>query len=470
MLVKNIYSSFTKYSESIALIYKGRNYTYGQFLSLINYRTIELKKILSGDELLVTVDSTDNFEHWISTIALMFLGISSTPSIRNEGLPSIYHTRKSIGNNNDFDVKVQSYKDILSFHKEFKLDFVANQENWYRVFYSSGTTGSKKAIAINSRMIESRIDSSHYFFPNRNICLSLMPPESALGFHFHLGQWLLGGAVILDKDFSDIEKSIIGSKVNYLVCSPHQIIHFIKDLELLSYKLNFNIDEIIISGAEITEGLRKKIKRNFSSSITCLYGATETGHWSKNSITENTSLRNLGKLDKDVCLEVVDINDGDCGSLRIKTRHMVSGYMDGQSSDVFADGWFYSGDVAFTTKNDEIQLVGRTYDVLNIAGLKVGLNEIDEFVCGLDDVTDASCFWIKDELGYAELWMAVVLGDMKQLNRIFQDINIKFGENAGPKRIIPVEMIPRTYSGKPQRNLMSEKVTVQINLLKSQRN
>jgi acyl-coenzyme A synthetase/AMP-(fatty) acid ligase len=232
--------------------------------------------------------------------------------------------------------------------------------------------------------------------------------------------------------------------------------------------LNFKqdkVDEIVISGGETTKVLKDKLVRKFNSRITCLFGASETGYWSKNDVTNNDDYSNLGCADIGTEIQVEDMCDDGVGILKIKNQHSVDGYLGGEITTNFKSGWFYPGDKAFQ-KESQMYLLGRDDTVVNVGGIKISPQQIDDFLVNQDGVKDAACFWIKDKFGYNELWSAVVIEEISSLENLMAKVKAKFGIDGGPKRVIPVEFIPRTYSGKPQRNLMSEKITQQVNLLK----
>ena len=275
ILQQKIVESFSENADSIAIFYRGESFTFEQLKALVAFRTKEIADHLGADDELVSIDSEDNLDHWITTLALILMGVSSTPALNNEGLPERLHNRKSIGTRSGMSVKVTGYREISQSFPAAPLKIVRSSQGASRVFYSSGTTGLKKAMAVDFDMMYSRIISSHDFFPHRNSCLSLMPPESVLGFHFQLGQWLKGGSVHLDRDFHYISKSISGKVLNYLVGSPHQIMSFMHDIEGLGRSFRGHFDEIIVSGAQLTEALQKKIQYVFNSSIVCLYRRVE---------------------------------------------------------------------------------------------------------------------------------------------------------------------------------------------------
>lgn len=466
-LLNKIQSSFDKNSDSIAISFEGEEYSYKTIKKLVAYRISEIIRHSVRKQDVVCIESDNPLEYWISCFSCLFLGLVITPFKSNDGLPENFTDKRYIGIDSA-DIKVSSYREIAPLHLPDLIDFsyVIN-DDLSVIFFTSGTTGTKKSIGLTNKKIYSRIETTQNFFPKNLVSFTFMPPYSTLGFHFQLRQWVKGGLVILDKDFERIVDAFSKYSIDYIVGSPHQFSSFLDDISNSHTRTKFSVQGLGVGGGELTRILKEKLLQKFDSDIFCLFGASETGLWSINNVTNSNDYANLGNFTLGGECDV-EIDDGESGYLKLRNTHMVSGYLNAPGVE-FKDGWFYSGDRAIK-KDNQIYLLGRDDSVVNVGGIKISPQEIDDFVCTLDGVKDAACFWIKDKYSYNEIWVAVATDESINLNSILRELNLKFGVSQGPKRVIPVQMIPRTYSGKPQRNLMSEKVTEQINVLKSSQN
>jgi acyl-CoA synthetase (AMP-forming)/AMP-acid ligase II len=459
-LLASMQSSFNEHSKNIAVSFEGKEYSYETLSKFVSFRIGEIERCLIKPNEVICIESTNSLEYWISCLSALFLGLRITPFKSNDGLPQELWSRRHVGLDGNSEIKVTPYKemDIERYRDDIVFCKSGNVDSSV-IFFTSGTTGTKKSISLSNQNMISRIQTTQKFFPKNSVSFTFMPPFSTLGFHFQLRQWLKGGLLILDTDFDNIINALFKYSVDYIVGSPHQFRSFIDDLSINQIKNEFSVHQISVGGGELTKLLKMKLVEVFNSDIYCLFGASETGLWSIHNVTDDDDYSNLGNFSLG-CQCEIDLLDGESGNLRIKNSHMANGYLNA-ASDEFKNGWFYSGDRAFTRDN-QIYLLGRDDAVVNVGGIKISPQQIDDFVLSLDGVKDASCFWIKDKLGYNELWCAVVLNKKVALENLLQNISFRFGVESGPKRIIPVEFIPRTYSGKPQRNLMSEKITSKL--------
>ena len=70
------------------------------------------------------------------------------------------------------------------------------------------------------------------------------------------------------------------------------------------------------------------------------------------------------------------------GTVRYKRKNMINSYLnDEDASKVsFKNGYFYPGDLGKLDENGVLYLEGRTNDVINIGGIKLNPENIDQFI------------------------------------------------------------------------------------------
>jgi len=128
----------------------------------------------------------------------------------------------------------------------------------------------------------------------------------------------------------------------------------------------------------------------------------------------------------------------------------------------FKDKQYYlTGDYAIQDEDGYFWMLGRSDEVINVSGHRLGTREIEEVLSGHSAVAEVSVIGVKDELrGEVPLVVAVlkqhitpadedkVAEEMKQLVR--QHV----GAIAAPNNVHFVEMLPKTRSGKIMRRVM----------------
>lgn len=143
---------------------------------------------------------------------------------------------------------------------------------------------------------------------------------------------------------------------------------------------------------------------------------------------------------------------GALGELVVRGENVMLGYLNQpqETARVLQNGWFRTGDMGYKTEQDEIILVGRIKDVINVAGIKVAPFEIEAALNEHPDVSESAVMGIEDEM-YGEVVKAFVKPrpgcqlDERELIRFSQKKLMNFQV---PKSIVFVEEFPRNNMGK----------------------
>jgi acetyl-CoA synthetase len=107
-----------------------------------------------------------------------------------------------------------------------------------------------------------------------------------------------------------------------------------------------------------------------------------------------------------------------------------------------------------TIKNKNIFIHGRTDDVINIRGHRIGSEEIESIVLKIKEIYECCAISIVDKIEGHVIYLFVVSKDNKLNNRISEKIVSNFGAFALPKEIYYIRELPKTRSGKILRRLL----------------
>lgn len=457
------FNRLTAKSGDCAVEYEGLKYSYDHFGRLIHFRKLEIENKCRNLPQQLLIEEEDPFDHWITTLALSALGITTAAYVKS--MPSMFasedvhiisttHARSLI--------QVTSFRSLqcsILEHPSQALSF-----RGARIFFTSGTTGNAKAVELDCGNMNSRITTRLKTYPRTARLLSLIPHLSTFGYQFQISQWVAGGSVVLDRDYGHIFDALNSGRIDYLVGSPNHFRNLVDEVGARKLPRFNSVDEVIVGGGALSAKLYERVQLIFNARIKCQFGATETGTWTVNEISNIEDLDCIGQA-----VEGTQISFDELAGkkyLKIKNNHTVKCYLDSPDSDHFKDGWFYPGDVIEADSNNKIRVLGRDADVVNVGGVKIDPKVVDDFLIEQDEVTDAACFWVTDSMGYPELWAAAVMKDPEAIHQLYESLSKKFSVAFLPKRILPVSFIPKTYSGKPQRYLMASKAILLLSSTK----
>lgn len=346
----------------------------------------------------------------------------------------------------------------------FEMKKYPSPESLVRLSFSSGSTGEPKAIPVSVfASVErfSRLMAIEAASPRHMTTLgdSGATTLSTLFFNFFALQPFL-----ISNNASQTVDFINQGLVETLQASPIQIYELLKALR--ERKSNSScLKEIFCSGGKPSVELARVLREEFGVKLSNWFGASETGGVAYNDNLEFAP-ESFGKVLPGVEVKVVD-NAGDEvamgteGQLLLKSSGMAKEYVAEHtlSKKFFIDGWFVTGDLAKVGPGGAIELIGRQSEVINIGGVKVKLEELDEFALRRLPVQDAASFVSKTPEGVDLLCLAFVPKAETDPQEIISGLRRDFA-HAVPNRIFRVETIPRNEMGKPLRRALRDLLEV----------
>jgi len=127
-------------------------------------------------------------------------------------------------------------------------------------------------------------------------------------------------------------------------------------------------------------------------------------------------------------------------------------------------GYYLTGDGGYIDDDGYLFIMGRTDDVINVAGHRLSTGEMEEIVSAHPDVAECAVFGIRDELkGQVPIALVIIKNgqniDKVQLQKsLKQNIRDKIGAIASLKQVLIVERLPKTRSGKILRKVMRQMI------------
>jgi long-chain acyl-CoA synthetase len=121
----------------------------------------------------------------------------------------------------------------------------------------------------------------------------------------------------------------------------------------------------------------------------------------------------------------------------------------------FRDGWFYPGDLGRYGADGLLVLSGRTSEVINVGGLKLAPEVIEEALRKHPSVAEVAAFGNMGDGGLEEIYVALVPS-----RPVADDHLIAWCAERGLplKRVFMVEELPKTPSGKIHRDLLKRRL------------
>lgn len=153
--------------------------------------------------------------------------------------------------------------------------------------------------------------------------------------------------------------------------------------------------------------------------------------------------------------EGLPVEIGSIGELWIKGPGMFDAYLSPWQTvdEICVDGWFATGDLAVTDAAGRIYLHGRTKSVLNVSGMKVFPEEVEQVISSHPAVKFCRVFGVPHAVLGAVPVADVILqdGEMASAREIIRHCRHVLSFHKVPARIFFVHQLPLTASGKLRR-------------------
>ncbi len=493
--------------EKLAMLYvskdhEERRFTFTDFMKesarCANY--FESLGIKKGDKVMMVLKR--HYQFWIATLALQKIGAISIPAsfllqehdyeYRYEAasVSAILCTadddiadRAEAGSKNattlrekiivggskdgwrNFDEEYKAFPDVY----ERKADSPCGDDDML-LYFTSGTTGNPK-MALHSF----KYPLGHFHTANYWHCVD---PE---GLHLTIsdtgwakaawgkiyGQWLCEAALFVydfDKfDAADILPMFAKYKITTF-CAPPTMYRMLMKEDISKYDMS-SVQHATTAGEALNPEVFKQIEKLTGLKIMEGFGQTETTCLIGNLYGREYK---MGAMGKPVPLYDVDIVDpdgnsvgvGENGEIVIRTSKRVpcglfKGYYrdEEKTAEVWHDGLYHTGDVAYKDEDGFYFYVSRIDDVIKSSGYRIGPFEIESVIMELPYVLECGVSAEPDDVRGQVVKASIVLTkDTTPTEELKKEIQTYVKEHTAPYKypriVVFRDELPKTTSGK----------------------
>ncbi len=197
------------------------------------------------------------------------------------------------------------------------------------------------------------------------------------------------------------------------------------------------------------------------------YGMTEAGMITSNPLDGTRRAGTVGRPLPGVEARVVDpdqelsVEDGEVGVLQIRGPNVFAGYWrqpEKTREEHSTDGFFITGDLVTRDTDGTITIVGRAKDLVISGGLNVYPKEIEQALDALEGVDESAVVGLPHpDLGEAVVAAVVPTpGHALDPEALREALRSDLAAFKVPKRVVPVDALPRNVMGKVQKNVLRD--------------
>jgi acyl-CoA synthetase (AMP-forming)/AMP-acid ligase II len=324
------------------------------------------------------------------------------------------------------------------------IDSGAVQESDGHVMYfTSGTTGTPKAIALSHRTTMLRALPALAEVP-RGPLVSMFPLFHMSGWSSAIGPWLCGEEVVLADggDAEGLVRAIEKHRAHRFYGIP-AVWRRILELDLNHYDLTSLKSADTGTSATTVELLTAIHDALPHTTATVTYGSTEASGVCK--LPFEDLQRKPGSVGPPWPGVMVRIDDG---QLLVKSPFLFDGYFRNAAATeaAFVDGWYQTGELADIDDEGYVSILGRVSDMIRSGGETISPAEVDTVLLEHPAVVDAASAGVPDD-SWGEIVTAFLVlrpGASITLEELQQHCNNRLARYKTPRRLVLVDSIPRT--------------------------
>ncbi len=342
------------------------------------------------------------------------------------------------------------------------------------MFFTSGTTGYPKIATHSHKYALGHFITAKYWHCVERDGLHLTISDTGWGKALWgklYGQWLAESAVfVYDFDRFDAHDILPMFEKYHITtfCAPPTMLRMMIKEDLSKYDLS-GIHHMTTAGEALNPEVYRQFEQATGLSIMEGFGQTETTLTIANLAGMKPKIGSMGKPSPMYEIDLVDAEGhsvpvGENGEIVIRTDKaspcgLFKGYYQDpeRTREVWHDGMYHTGDVAWRDEDGYFWYVSRVDDVIKSSGYRIGPFEIENVIMELPYVLECGVSAAPDEVRGQVVKASIVLTKgtepTEELKKEIQTyVKTHTAPYKYPRIIVFREELPKTISGKIQRN------------------
>lgn len=335
------------------------------------------------------------------------------------------------------------------------------------MLYTSGTTGRPKGVYLTQRgclWVVAACWAPIVGLGPDDVMLSPLPLFHSYALNLCvLAVTAVGASVRILPKFSvtDAVQRLTGGKEGDITVFPgvptmfHYMLDRRRDEGLRAPSLRLCIS----AGAVLTASLNEAFEEGFGVPLLDGYGTTETSTMiTMNWPTGNRFSGSCGIPLPGLTIRLIDPATGRDvpldheGEIWVQGPNVTPGYhnLPDASAAVLVEGWYRTGDLARRNQYGHLTISGRIKELIIRGGENIYPAEVEDALVAVDEIEDAAVVGVPHEyLGEVPVAFVVAAeGRFLEHNDVLKRVGDRIAHFKVPERLIEVEAIPRTGSGK----------------------
>lgn len=339
------------------------------------------------------------------------------------------------------------------------------------ISYTSGSTGKPKGAMLSHRniLLSAALTARSHGRTSHDVFLSALPCTHVYGNAIIHASLMVGGRLVLLRRF-DAEatlSAIAAHRVTFFEGVPTMYFRLMSHSRLAAHDIS-SLKLCTVGGQSIPVESIREVERALGCPLLELWGMTELAG---PAVTHDRRARGpLGSIGRPLPGMEARLDatgggpaeaDGGLGELLIRGPLVMQGYLnrpEATRETIDAEGWLHTGDLASQDAHGNLFIAGRTKDIIICAGYNIYPAEVERALSQHPAVAMVAVGKVPDE-DKGEIAVAYVVlkpGCNALAGEVEQAARDRLAPYKAPRRVVFVEDLPKTGSGKVMRHRLHE--------------
>ncbi|BBO93151.1 long-chain-fatty-acid--CoA ligase [Desulfosarcina ovata] len=485
-VTQNVEQAAKIFPEKAAIIFEGRNISYGELNSQATRLASTMTKqgVGKGDRVALYLPNVPEFIIcYIATLKIGAVAVSVNPMLKSGELKYILNDSGSIllctVDELLPNVKKDDYPDLkhvlvcegdaqgnptinewIQDGSESMASSDPDRDEVAVILYTSGTTGFPKgAMLTHGNVVSNSFSAAHHagFTADDRMALFL-PIFHVFGQNFIMnGTFNTCSTLVLFRRFvpDAVLQSIAKNRVTMFFAVPTIFINLL-NMDLSDYDIS-SIRYDFSAAATLPQEIFLRWKERFGRQIHEGYGLTESSPFACYNHNYHHKFGSIGTPVENVEIKIKDEFDDDVppgqwGEICIKGPGVMKGYWNrpDESERTLRNGWLHSGDIGKKDEDGYVFIVDRVKDMINAAGFKIWPAEVEQYLYRHPAIKELAVYGIPHPEKGEAVCASIVLKDDKKATP--EEIIAYCRENMAaykvPSRVLIIDELPKSATGK----------------------
>lgn len=335
------------------------------------------------------------------------------------------------------------------------------------VLYTSGTTAQPKGVLHSHQtLLAEAMDVAGWCGLDGDDLVFMASPLShitGLSYAVVMPVWLECGLVLQERWEPDAAVALIQRHGCTFTVSSTPFLRELTGSYARLPETRCALHSFVCGGADIPTDLVRSAIEVLAAAVLRTYGSTELPTSSMASPSSDLLTEADGEGKPMGRNEMVIQDCGDGPELLVRGPELFLGYVDERLNEAAfsADGFFRTGDQAQLDLDGTAHITGRIKDIINRGGEKFSVAEVEWVLLSHPDVADVAIVGFPDPIlvERACAWVVPAAGKVPTVESLREClIAAGLAVQKAPERVLLIDELPRTVSGKIQRFVLRQMV------------